>query len=311
MIQDDQDESCYDWRSHMFPPRVILAAVDFSEASRVALTFAARLAKQCEAELHVLYAEDPLLAAAAKTAGMDLTGETRDELSAFMQTAAPAADWTPIHHVITGPPVEVIRDIAARERADVIVAGMRGMSGAQRAMFGSTTEGILRNADTSVLVVPDDWTPPQPESPGLAGTGPIVAAVDMSSAALAAARAACDLAAALGTQVEAVHVVPPLAVPRRWSAHADAATRQRIDLSKAELAAALHELTTQFSMRLEVTSGRIAEALADSVAASPGRHPVLVMGRRTHDERGGAPGSTAYRFLTLAAVPVLMYLPER
>ena len=295
----------------MFPPRVILAAVDFSEPSRVALTFAARLAKQCEAELHVLHAEDPLLAAAAKARGVDLSGETRDELSAFMQSAAPAGDWTPIHHVITGSSVDVIRDIAVREGADVIVIGMRGMSGAQRAMFGSTTEGVLRNADTSVLVVPGDWAPPRPENPGLAGTGPIVAAVEISSSALAAARAACELAAALGAQVEAVHVVPPLAAPRRWSTHADAAVQQRVDLAKAELTAALHELTTQFPIRLQVKSGRIAETLADSVRPSPERHPVLVLGRRTHDERGGAPGSIAYRVLTLAAVPVLMYLPER
>jgi hypothetical protein len=47
------------------------------------------------------------------------------------------------------------------------------------------------------------------------------------------------------------------------------------------------------------------------VAGDAGRHPILVLGRRTHDERGGAPGSTAYRILTLAAVPVLMYLPEQ
>ena len=49
----------------MFPPRAILASVDFSEPSRVALTCAARLAKQCRAHLHVLHAEDPLLASAA------------------------------------------------------------------------------------------------------------------------------------------------------------------------------------------------------------------------------------------------------
>ena len=83
----------------MFPPKVVLAAVDFSEPSRVALTCAARLAKQCGAELHVLHAEDPLLACAAQKAGVDLTRETRDELTAFMQSAAPAGEWAPIHHV--------------------------------------------------------------------------------------------------------------------------------------------------------------------------------------------------------------------
>lgn len=64
----------------MTRPRSILAAVDFSDASRVALQFAARLAHQCQAELHVLHAEDPLLNAAARHHGIDLSSETREEL---------------------------------------------------------------------------------------------------------------------------------------------------------------------------------------------------------------------------------------
>lgn len=294
----------------MFPPRVVLAAVDFSACSRVALTCAARLAKHAGAELHVLHAEDPLLAGAARAGGVDLARETRDELGAFMQSAAPAGDWTPIHHVIAGRAVDVIRDIAARERADVVVVGMHGMSGAERRMFGSTTEGVLRKTDRSVLVVPDSWTPPRPDLPDLTGTGPIVVAVDASTSALAAAAVAGGLAGLLGTSVDAVHVVPSIPVLSRWSAYAELAVRQRMDAAKAELDAALRHVRTDVPFALHIETGRIAERIAEVVAPSPGRHPLLVLGRRTHDERGRAPGSTAYRVLTMAAVPVLMYLPE-
>jgi nucleotide-binding universal stress UspA family protein len=294
----------------MFPPRIVLAAVDFSEPSRVALICAARLAKQCGAELHVLHAENPLLAGAARKAGVDLTAETRDELTAFMQSAAPAGDWAPIHHVITGHSVDVIRDIAERERADVIVIGMRGMSGAERAAFGSTTEGVLRKADRSVLVVPGNWTPPQPGSPDLRGTGPIVVGVELASPALAAVHAATRLAALLVTSVEALHVVPLLAVPTRWSAHATAALEQHVRQARADITAALHDVTAEFPVRLQVTTGRVADRLAAAVAGDAGAHPLLVLGRRTHDERDGAPGSTAYRVLGMASVPVLMYLPD-
>jgi nucleotide-binding universal stress UspA family protein len=288
----------------------VLAAVDFSEPSRVALTCAARLAKQCGAELHVLHAEDPLLACAAQKAGVDLTRETRDELTAFMQIAGPAGGWAPIHHVVTGPAVDVIRDIAERERADVVVVGMRGMSGAERTMFGSTTEGVLRKADRSVLVVPDNWTPPQPASPDLRGTGPVVVGVELSTPALAAVRAASRLAALLDTSVDAVHVVPHLTVPARWSTHATAALEQHVRQARADITMALHDLRAEYPMRLEVTTGRIADRLAAAVTDDAGRHSILVLGRRTHDERDGAPGSTAYRILTMATVPVLMYLPE-
>jgi nucleotide-binding universal stress UspA family protein len=55
----------------MMPPRAIVAAVSFSESSRVALVLAARLARHCGAELHVLHVEDPLLDAAARHEGID------------------------------------------------------------------------------------------------------------------------------------------------------------------------------------------------------------------------------------------------
>jgi nucleotide-binding universal stress UspA family protein len=294
----------------MFPPRVVLAAVDFSEPSRIALTCAVRLSRHCGAALHVLHAEDPLLAGAASVDGVDLAQETRDELEAFVEVANPADRQTPTYHVVSGAAVDVICDIAVREGADIIVVGMHGMSGVERTMFGSTTEGVLRRADTSVLVVPESWTPPRPDAPDLTGMGPVVAAIDRSAPALAAARAGSRLASLLGTTVDAVHVVPPLSVPARWLAHADAALRERVAAAQQELTAALTNIDSEHRPRLLVQTGGIAEQLTAAVAPMPGTHPILVLGRRTHAERGGAPGRTAYRVLTLAAVPVLMYLPQ-
>jgi nucleotide-binding universal stress UspA family protein len=295
----------------MFPPRVILAAVDFSEPSRVALGCAGRFARQCGAELHVLHAEDPILAGAARASGIDIGRETRDELRAFVRSAAADADAPSQHHVVGGPAVEVISDIALRESADVIVVGMHGMSGVERLMFGSTTEGVLRRAETSVLVVPHTWVPPRPDLGDLTGTGPVVAGVELSMPGMSAARAACRLAELLGTSVEAVHVVPVLPVPDRWSQHADAAVRQRMESAKAELAAALHHLTAEVALNLHVETGRVAERLAETVKPSAGRHPILVLGRRLQGSHGAPPGSTAYRVLTMAEVPVLMYLQEQ
>jgi nucleotide-binding universal stress UspA family protein len=291
----------------MVPPRVVLAATDFSDSSRVALACAARLAAQCRAALHVLHAEDPLLDDAARAAGIDLPRETRAELQDFVTSTLGPSHAT--RHVVTGPAVEVIRDIAARERADIVVIAAHGMSGAERAIFGSTAEGVLRKADVSVLVVPDTWKPARPDLTDLTGTGPLVAAVDLSMPAMAAAGAACRLAAVLGTSVVAVHVVPSLPVLARWSAHAEHAVRQRIASSRAELSSALRHIDTKVPIELHVETGRVADRIAEAVTAAAGQ-PFLVLGRRSQRDRGGAPGSTAYRVLTIAQVPVLMYLPE-
>jgi nucleotide-binding universal stress UspA family protein len=294
----------------MIPPKVVLAAVDFSESSRRALTFAARLARHADARLHVIHAQDPLLASAARAAGVDIDAETRAELSAFMQSAPPSGDWSPFQEVADGLAVNVVCDAADRVNADVIVVGAHGMSGIGRLMFGSTTEGMLREADHSVLVIPDSWTPPRSDADDLSGVGPVIAAVEPTPAAFAAAHAARDLAKMIGAGLELRHVVPSPSVLSRWSGHAEAARQERLDTARARLAdaAGLRDL---MPTRVEVTSGPVAEQLAEAARARGDRHPLLVLGRRTRAERGGTPGSTAVRVLTLAEVPVLMYLPDR
>ncbi len=195
----------------MIPPRTILAATDFSDASRGALAFAARLARHCDAALHIAHAEHPLLSAAAERSGIDLAAETREELRRIIAAASPAVDCSPQLHVVAGAAVDVVAALAHTQHADVIVVGSHGMSGTEKLVFGSTTEGLLRRSDVSVLVVPPEWTPPRPTGVDLAGTGPVITGVDMTESSIAGARAACSLAKALGTAVELVHVVPELA----------------------------------------------------------------------------------------------------
>jgi nucleotide-binding universal stress UspA family protein len=293
----------------MIPPTRILAAVDFSDTSRVALTMAARLARQCGAELHVLYAIDPLLAAGARSAGIDLARESREELGTFAQSASPAADWAPLHHTAEGHAAEVIGATAVREGADLVVLGAHGMSGMARMAFGSTTEAVLRHAPVSVLVVPDSWTPPQPDTADLRGTGPVVAAVDFSPVSIEAARAAARLALTLQTSLELVHVVPARPVLARWMPHAESALRQQIDVARRDLAALNDQVGAQVPVHVRAESGPVAAQLAEAAAAADGRHPLLVLGRRARAEAGYAPGETAYRALMLARVPVLLHLP--
>jgi universal stress protein A len=292
----------------MMPPRSILAAVDFSEPSRIALDFAARLAKQCHATLHVLYVQNRLLSAAARAEGVDLTREVREELTRFMAPVRSIGHSTPPReHVVIGDASRAICDIAERERVDLIVVGMHGMSGAAHALFGSTTEGVLRQADTPVFVVPDTWAPPLSSAHDLTGMGPVIAAVECSCTALAAVTAAAQLAQALHTTVHAVHVVPALTVLERWQPHADAVVEQQITTARQEITAALAGSTPHHDIPLLVESGPVPERLAAVTFTWSGQHPILVLGRHAPGSRRGVPGSTAYRVLGLAKVPVLVY----
>lgn len=290
----------------MIPPRVILAPVDFSVPARSALDFAARLARQTGAALHVLHAQDPLLAEGARQVGRDLARETEEELRLFAGGPSAALPSAPRLHVETGPAVDVILDVAARVAADVVVVGSHGMSGAERLFFGSTTEGVLRRAPSSVLVTPAGWSPASPAAPDLSGTGPVIAAVDFSPAAVAAAKAACRLASVLNTTLEIVHVVPELPVLVRWRDQADSAVRRRAADVRGQLESMAASLSCAVPAQLRVEQGAVAVRLSDAASPADSRRPILVLGRRLPGERGGAPGSTAYRTLMLAKVPLLM-----
>jgi nucleotide-binding universal stress UspA family protein len=293
----------------MLPPRSILTAVDFSESSRVALIFAARLATHCRSALHILHAEDPLLVAAAAKKHVDLPADTRDELQRFIDTAPPAAVLSPRLDVVTGSPVPVILDVARREGADLIVLGAHGMSGAERVLFGSVAEGVLLEAERSILLVPSTWRAPFPDGSDLQGIGPIVVGIDVSDPSITAAEAACALAERLATWVEALHIVPTLPVPQRWRSHADRVVDERIEVARRELARQMGALKTPVRITTRVERGRVEEELAAGAGDIGSRHPLLLLGRRSSRSRGSSPGATAYRVASLARVPVLMHEP--
>jgi len=137
----------------------ILCPIDYSDASAVALRYAAAIAEQFATRLIVLTVEDPLL-----TTAMDFgTGvhRTREASQAEMATFANATfgDDTAIvgmceYDVAVGtPPVEILR--VARERScDVIVMSSHGLTGARTLFLGSTTERVLRETTVPVLVTP-------------------------------------------------------------------------------------------------------------------------------------------------------------
>jgi nucleotide-binding universal stress UspA family protein len=291
----------------MMPPRAILAAVSFSDSSRVALVLAARLARHCDAELHVLHVEDPLLDGAARYEGIDLSTETYAELQRFVARAWPAAQCLPQTHVLTGAAVDVILDVAHRHRTDLVVVDSGRMSSVERRVFGSTTEGLLRRADVSVLVAPAEWTPPQPDAPDLSDLGPLVVVVDLSDPrSVPATKAACELASVLGTSVEIVHFVPDREASELWRSPADSSADAR-----AELELLIRELGCSVPVEIRVEAGDMAHRLAEAAGPTGNRAPMLVLGKTAPSSKGGWPGAIVNRVLSGGTVPVLMYVADQ
>jgi nucleotide-binding universal stress UspA family protein len=287
----------------MIPPRTILAPVDFSDASRVSLQYAARLAARWNATLHVLHALDPLLAAAASTRHVDLITTTRDELASFAVAACgstPAA--TP--HVTTGTAAAAICHAADSLDADLIVAGTRGLSGINRFVMGTTVEGVIRHARRSVLTVSGHHP-----AGGDAGWGPVIAALEDPSHPGPVAQAAGALATNLSAPLHIVHVVPPLPAPARWRAEAEAALHARVDDARRALTAALIGFDGPAPANVHVTTGPVADTLAAEIGRYAGAGALLVLGRASPG-RGHAPGSVASRVIAHATAPVWVHVPD-
>lgn len=135
-------------------PRHLLAAVDFSVASRSALAFAAKLAPA--AKVSFLHVFD--LAKASFVHGSALAryeSQTRaratSELETLLRDLALASR---VHEkvIARGDPVETILGEVQRLGADLLVLGTHGRTGIGRALVGSVALAVLGRAQSDVLV---------------------------------------------------------------------------------------------------------------------------------------------------------------
>lgn len=137
----------------------ILCPVDFSPHSERALAHALDLAALTNARVTLMTAVDPFLdaASAAAGAGATLTEQTQEEIKSLFARLSldrgPLAR-TPSIAVVIGEPAAEILKLAVECSADLIVMGTQGLEGANRLMFGSTTEQVLRQSVVPVLAVP-------------------------------------------------------------------------------------------------------------------------------------------------------------
>ena len=149
------------------PPKVVLAATDFSDASLKAVTQGLWLAQQAGAAFHLLHVVDSndvpdVISQIPK--GVSLRQEINDEaarrLEAFLDSLH--IDRTQIHsHLSWGTPWQEIRRISQHQAADVIVIGTVGRSGIKGMLLGNTAERILDTCDCGILTVkPDDFVSP-------------------------------------------------------------------------------------------------------------------------------------------------------
>ncbi len=290
--------------------RSILCPIDFSDRSRLALRYAAALARRSQGRLLVLYVNDPLLIAAAGIALHDRTLATRNlgELRRFVQTTvSPAAtEQSRFAEVVTtGKPVHEIMKAAKRRRCDLIVMGTHGLTGADKLLLGSTTHGVLQRTSVPILAIPGEHAgSPRASAPGPSWPGRIIAAVELDRRAKRDARAAVAVARSLDAAVMLVHVIRELSSPPWLSKQLGASERTQIAHAQAALDALAGGLRRQAAIETRVWLGKVPRDIAKLAAAE--RAGLVIMTLRTPREWfGPGRGSLSFEVLSQVTTPVL------
>lgn len=143
-------------RQPRVPYRRIIAAVDFSEASRITVERSLELFP--DADITVLYSLpsrfDPILTEAGLfPEEIDASRGNRLELANDrMAEFARAWDGDLRTMVADGPPTETIDEVVRRRNADLLVVGSRGATATRMVLLGTVAEGLLIQAPCDVLV---------------------------------------------------------------------------------------------------------------------------------------------------------------
>ena len=138
----------------------ILFCTDFSESARHALTYGMSFAREYGAELvllHVVenitvgYASD-LFPVPMAEVFQEISGYAKAELGKLAQEAR-QRELVVTELVVQGKPSAEIIRYAAENAIDMIVLGTHGKGMLDQALFGSTTERVVRRAPCPVLTV--------------------------------------------------------------------------------------------------------------------------------------------------------------
>jgi nucleotide-binding universal stress UspA family protein len=141
------------------PPRRVVAAVDFTVASAIALRTAVDLSKRHDASLTLLYAmgaSHPMVFSGSEAWRLvrRLPAKRKVLAERVKRKALAFGFGNAVPVVVTGDADRGIVETATETAADLIVMGVAPRTWIDEAVSASTLRGVLRRAKTPVLVLP-------------------------------------------------------------------------------------------------------------------------------------------------------------
>ena len=140
----------------------IVVGTDGSETADEAVKQAMELAKAVGAKVHLVSAFEPVGGQRLREERQQIPEDMqwmvnpREDVSETLEEAAGRLRESGIQvetHAREGDPADAILDVAEEERADLIVVGNKGMTGAKRFLLGSVPNKVSHHAPCSVMII--------------------------------------------------------------------------------------------------------------------------------------------------------------
>jgi nucleotide-binding universal stress UspA family protein len=140
----------------------IVVGTDGSDTAKVAVEQATDLARKVGARLDLVSAYEPVPASRLREERQEVpsdiahTVSPSEDVEALLSETAAGVEKDGIE-VATfarqGDPADAILDVAEEQKADLIIVGNKGMTGAKRFLLGSVPNKVSHHAPCSVLIV--------------------------------------------------------------------------------------------------------------------------------------------------------------
>lgn len=140
----------------------IVVGTDGSDTAGEAVRQAVDLAKMAAAQLSVVSAYEPVPERQVKDEQREAPADVqyeigpRENVNIVLNAAAATAKAEGVEvqtHPVEGDPAEAILNVAEETKADLIVVGNKGMTGARRFLLGSVPNKVSHHAPCSVIIV--------------------------------------------------------------------------------------------------------------------------------------------------------------
>jgi nucleotide-binding universal stress UspA family protein len=140
----------------------LVVGTDGSDTAKEAVRQATEMAKALGARIHLVSAYEPVAESRLREERVQVPDDLqwmvnpREDVESTLREAAVVIESSGVDvatYAREGDPADAILDVAEEQKAELIVVGNKGMTGARRFLLGSVPNKVSHHAPCSVMII--------------------------------------------------------------------------------------------------------------------------------------------------------------